>query len=166
MNRKKTILFWSLLAISSLVVGLLLPVKILLPNRYKNIQIKNYSQEELCERLLNGEDPYYGIPKGYAMRQYFHCVLSLHNSGPCYLRYRQEIIFCLIQRNETMSEDEIKLHLTGGIMEEKCQNIELSCAPGQESDLGDPKDKEFEVFFKNYCEAKLKKECSDLNYSF
>ncbi|MFA5187772.1 MAG: hypothetical protein WC460_00225 [Patescibacteria group bacterium] len=146
--------FWLVLVLlAAVAIGLGLSVL-----REHYVQYKYHQQ--YCEELLDSSAPNTGYPKNYsAMRQYYHCVLSLNEDVNCYQKYRQEIIDCQQSSKEKMSEEEIKRHLAGGAIEEICQDTAKLCTESQKEFTGDEDLKKAMLIL---CIEKTRKACTDL----
>jgi len=138
-----------------IAIALIISALFLLKQKYQEYKYKKH----YCELLIDGPDPYRGFPKGYAMRQYYHCVLSFREDINCYQKYRQEIIDCQSSNKEKMSEEEIKHHLTGGGMGIFCKDPAKECIAGQEGSQGDELLKKALI---QDCIERTRKACDDL----
>ncbi|MFA5187780.1 MAG: hypothetical protein WC460_00265 [Patescibacteria group bacterium] len=141
-----------------IVIVLIISTLLLLKQKYQEYKYRKH----YCELLLNGSDPYRGFPKGYAIRQYYHCIMSdqaYRENTNCYQQYRQEIIDCQQSSEKKMSEEEIRRHLTGGAMDEICQDTAKLCTESQKEFTGDEDLKKAMLIL---CIEKTRKACTDL----
>jgi len=138
-----------------IAIVLIISTLFLLKQKYQEYKYKKH----YCELLIDGPDPYRGFPKGYAMRQYYHCVLSLREDINCYQKYRQEIIECQCSGKIKMSEEEIRRHLTGGAMDKICQDTAKVCAENRNEFTSDENLKRAMLIV---CIEKTRKACDDL----
>ncbi|OGY41597.1 MAG: hypothetical protein A2Y82_01255 [Candidatus Buchananbacteria bacterium RBG_13_36_9] len=138
-----------------MAIVLIISALFLLKQKYQEYKY----EKQYCEVMINGPDPYSRSPKGFAMSLYYECINSPRESGNCYAKYHQEMIDCLEFRKETMTEEEIKMHLTGGLMEKRCQDSANYC---NDYHGAFPDYPGIEEAMTQYCIWKIEKACADL----
>lgn len=99
-----------------------------------------------CEHLENG----------IAVKEYFHCVLSPFESGLCYPKIRKRVEFCFEDTDIKLTESDLEMIITGGIMDEMCSDVKATCHRPLKGRNPDDVD---QLLIDN-CQNKLSHECS------
>jgi len=132
-------------------------------NRIHVLMSAKEYQQMRCASWLKDEDTA-ADDRESLIREYYHCFFSLRDNTPCYKRFHEEAVSCLEQGHKTMSEEQIKQHITGGIMEEKCQDSKKTCAFPQSEGNTAADNEKLNKALQAWCQDRLLQECSDLGY--